>query len=139
SSRRLASIVSSGARCGVHTLIACDTRENLPAGIQLSDMRDHATTLVWKDRRYQLVDAVLADADLVLDQPPSEERMTEVLKRVGEASRDASRVEVPFKAVAPGEDDVWSRSSSKDIRVPLGRSGATKLQDLALGHGTAQH
>ncbi|MFG0293649.1 MAG: FtsK/SpoIIIE domain-containing protein [Phycisphaerales bacterium JB050] len=139
SARRLASIVSSGARCGVHTLIACDTRENLPAGIQLSDMRDHATTLVWKDRRFRLVDQVLADADLVLDEPPSEDRMTEVLKRVGEASRDASRVEVPFKAVAPGEDEVWSRSSAKDIRVPLGRSGATKLQDLALGHGTAQH
>ncbi|MFB3430149.1 MAG: FtsK/SpoIIIE domain-containing protein [Phycisphaerales bacterium] len=139
SARRLASIVSSGARCGVHTLIACDTRETLPTGIQLTDMRDHATTLVWRDGRYELVDDVLSDADLVLDQPPAEDRMTEVLKRVGEASRDASRVEVPFRAVAPTDDDVWSRSSAPDIRVPLGRAGATKLQELALGHGTAQH
>jgi hypothetical protein len=139
SARRLASIVSSGARCGVHTLIACDTRENLPAGIQLSDMRDHATTLVWREGRYELVDEVLSDADLVLDAPPSEERMTEVLRRVGEASRDASRVEVPFRAVSPGEDELWSRSSASDIRVPLGRAGATKLQDMVLGHGTAQH
>lgn len=139
SARRLASIVTSGARCGVHTLIACDTRENLPTGIQLSDIRDHSTTLVWRDGRYELVDPVLADADLALDEPPAEDRMTEVLKRVGEASRDASRVEVPFKAVAPPEDDVWSRSSASDIRVPLGRAGATKLQELEIGHGTAQH
>lgn len=139
SARRLASIVSSGARCGVHTLIACDTRETLPTGIQLADMRDHATTLVWRDGRYELVDDILSDADLVLDQPPAEDRMTEVLKRVGEASRDASRVEVPFRAVAPSEDDLWSRSSASDVRVPLGRAGATKLQELALGHGTAQH
>jgi len=139
SARRLASIVSSGARCGVHTLIACDTRENLPTGIQLSDIRDHSTTLVWRDGRYELVDPVLSDADLKLDEPPSEERMTEVLKRVGEASRDASRVEVPFKAVSPGEDDIWSRSSASEVRVPLGRAGATKLQELEIGHGTAQH
>lgn len=139
SARRLASIVSSGARCGVHTLIACDTRENLPTGIQLSDIRDHSTTLVWREGRYELVDPVLSDADLLLDEPPSEERMTEVLRRVGEASRDASRVEVPFKAVAPGEDELWSRSSASEIRVPLGRAGATKLQEMQIGHGTAQH
>ena len=139
SARRLASIVSSGARCGVHTLIACDTRENLPTGIQISDIRDHSTTLVWRNGHYELLDPVLSDADLCLEQPPGEDRMTDIVKRVGEAALDASRVEVPFKAVSPSEDDRWSRSSADDIRVPLGRAGATKLQELHLGRGTAQH
>ncbi len=40
SARRLASIVHSGPRCGVHTLIAYDSRQELPGGIDLKDIRE---------------------------------------------------------------------------------------------------
>ena len=35
---RLASIVSSGPRCGVYTLIGVDTRQPVPPGMQLDDL-----------------------------------------------------------------------------------------------------
>ncbi|MFO0874251.1 MAG: FtsK/SpoIIIE domain-containing protein [Phycisphaerales bacterium] len=33
----------------------------------------------------------------------------------------------------------WSRDSANELRVALGRAGATKLQDLMLGQGVSQH
>ncbi len=53
--------------------------------------------------------------------------------------RDANRVEVPFSFIAPKVDEYWSFDSSKGVDIPLGRSGATKLQHLKLGKGTSQH
>ena len=42
--RRLVSIVSSGARCGVYALILLDTKLQLPSGFQLKDSRTTAST-----------------------------------------------------------------------------------------------
>src|SRR5262249_37165572 len=36
--RRLLSIASSGARCGVYTLISVDTKQQLPSGCQIKDL-----------------------------------------------------------------------------------------------------
>ena len=59
--------------------------------------------------------------------------------RLGEANRDSNRIEVPFSFIAPKEGDRWSVDTSQELRVPIGRSGATKLQYLSLGKGTCQH
>ena len=34
---------------------------------------------------------------------------------------------------------MWSGSAATELRVPIGRTGATKQQFLSLGHGTRQH
>src|SRR5204863_10161852 len=47
--------------------------------------------------------------------------------------------ELPFAEIAPMESDRWTGDCSEEFRVPIGRSGATKLQDLTLGKGTRQH
>src|SRR5206468_1050317 len=39
----------------------------------------------------------------------------------------------------PSEAQVWSRSASTELQVPVGRMGATRLQMLRLGRGVAQH
>jgi DNA segregation ATPase FtsK/SpoIIIE, S-DNA-T family len=41
--------------------------------------------------------------------------------------------------VAPAENETWSVETTEELRVPIGRSGATKLQYLAIGKGTRQH
>ena len=71
---------------------------------------------------------------------PTRARFSEILHTVGEAARDANRVEVPFEFIAPKPDGVTGPSTaSKGVDVPLGRAGATKLQHLKLGKGTSQH
>lgn len=149
SARRLSSIVSSGARCGVHTIIVRDVREPMPKGIQEEDLRRGAVTLRWDRKlrdgeggfRVWLDEAgdAFGDRAVEMDAPPSDAVLTSLVQRVGEAAVDASRVEVPFGVVSPGESEFWSRSAASDVCVPLGRSGATKLQELSLGRGTAQH
>jgi len=48
-------------------------------------------------------------------------------------------VEVPFERIAPPREQWWRGDSCSGIRVPLGPAGARKVQELALGQGTAQH
>ncbi len=139
--RRLVSIASSGARCGVYTLISVDTRLKLPQNFDLADLQKGSVTLAWEpenDRmRWQIPD--LTQWPLALDMPPDDERFTAIVRAIGERAKDANRVEVPFETVAAPDDQWWTGDSRAGIDVPLGRAGATNLQYLRLGKGTSQH
>lgn len=137
--RRLSSVVHSGPRCGVHTLIAYDIRHELPADIDIEDVSANSIHLVYEDGRYVWQDRILRQFPLVLDQPPAEITLTRIMHIIGKAGADSARVEVPFEAIAPAEDQYWSLDSREELRVPLGRTGATRLQYLRLGRGVAQH
>lgn len=139
SMKRLASIVSSGARCGVHTLIAMDTRQKMLEGLDINDLQRTSLTIHSTDDGPRWIDDDFGDLPLVLEEPPQESFITRTLNLVGQESIEAGRVEVPFEVIAPPEDALWSLSTRSDFRVPLGRCGATKLQYLTLGRGTAQH
>ncbi len=76
---------------------------------------------------------------LSIDAPPPPELAIDLVHQIGAKSRDSSRVEVPFSHVAPPEDQIWSLDTTAELRVPIGRTGATKLQYLAIGKGTRQH
>jgi len=137
--RHLMSVISSGARCGVYTLMSVDMKQRLPHGFNLADLEQNAVKLVWKDQRFVCKDGDWEHLPLVLDPPPSQERFTQLLQRVGERAKSGSRVEVPFEFIAPKDNEWWSKQSASEIDVPLGRAGATKRQNLQLGHGTSQH
>ncbi len=137
--RRLASIISSGQRCGVYTMIATDVRESLPKGLDRSDLRGSGVTVFCGAETCEVRDDVLARYPLALDAPPGETSLTRIVQSVGKAASDASRVEVPFRVIAPEDGREWSMNSAGELRVPLGRTGATRQQLLTLGRGTAQH
>lgn len=137
--RRLLSVVSSGARCGVYTLLALDRKLPMPRGFDLADLEAMAMTLRWDGREFAWRHADCGELPVELDRPPEHERFTELVRRVGQAGLNADRVEVSFSHVAPGNDEIWSADSRRGIDVPLGRAGAMKLQHLRLGEGTSQH
>ena len=137
--RHLTSIVTSGARCGVYVLISVDMKQRLPHGFNIADLEHNAVKLVWKDQRFVCKDAEWEHCPLTLDFPPSQERFTELLQRVGERAKEGSKVEVPFEFIAPRDGQWWSKQSGTGIEVPLGRAGATKRQMMQLGKGTSQH
>ena len=66
-------------------------------------------------------------------------QVDEFVNAVGKQCREAARVQVPFEVVMPKPDHYWSVSSEGSISIPLGKSGADRLQYLVLGKGTAQH
>jgi S-DNA-T family DNA segregation ATPase FtsK/SpoIIIE len=73
------------------------------------------------------------------EPPPDGALISRLLKTIGEGAREGRRVEVPFAAVTPPAEKLWSGSTASGIRVPIGRAGADRLQYLDLGRGTAQH
>jgi hypothetical protein len=138
---RLAAIAAGGVPCGVLTLIAVDLSKPLPSGFSLDELRPHCAHMGWNTARRELEwdDADFAQLPLVLDQPAPAEFATRQIQKVGAAAKDAKRVEVPFEFIAPQREAWWTRDSRVAIDVALGKSGATKRQQLALGHGTSQH
>lgn len=137
--KRLASIAASGARCGVFMLIHWDRRLPMPSDFLPDDLRKHCFNLVAKQGRFEVPGKPLPGAELQMEMPPAPDRAIELVHRLGKLSRDSSRVEVPFEHVAPSDAEIWSEDTTTELRVPVGRTGATKLQYLAIGKGTCQH
>ncbi|MFO1485710.1 MAG: FtsK/SpoIIIE domain-containing protein [Verrucomicrobiaceae bacterium] len=130
---RLKSIVASGPRCGVFTLAHWDRRHNLPEGLGADDLRKNCVRLL----REKGVVSFGGINTLTLDPPVTDEVAAALAHQIGQASIDSNRVQVPFSVVAPKE--MWSESTTNELRIAIGRTGATKLQYLAIGKGTKQH
>ncbi|MBM3235694.1 ATP-binding protein [Candidatus Poribacteria bacterium] len=139
SARRLVSITQNGPRCGVYTLIIADTEKPLPYGFTLADLEQSTTVIAWNGQRFVWQDEDFKECLLELEALPGTELFDRILKTVGEAAKEASKVEVPFERVAPLPEQWWTGDSRNGLRVPLGPAGARKLQYLDLGQGTAQH
>ena len=166
--KRLQSIAASGPRCGVHLLIHWDQRKAAPVEFVPEELRKNAICIVPKGDGFVIASCpaergVPAPRDsagakevqraeqelrapaawdgvkLLLDSPPDAELATRLLHQIGKDSTDSYRVEMPFAEVAPEDDEIWSLDTTSELRVPVGRTGATKLQYLALGQGTRQH
>jgi DNA segregation ATPase FtsK/SpoIIIE-like protein len=137
--RRLRNIAASGARCGVYTLIHWDQRHALPPEFVPDELRKNSIGLIRTEKGFELSGWRKAGTRLVLDKPPSPEFATQFLHEVGQSGKDSNRVEVPFDQVAPPDAKLWTEETTEELTVPIGRSGATKLQQLAIGKGTRQH
>ena len=137
--RRLLKIAASGARCGVHTLIHWDRRHALPADFVAEELRKSSVCVTAKGQELTLAGLVASGLQLQLEPPPPADLATQLIQRIGRSSKDANRVEVPFAHVAPPAAEVWTQETAGELRVPIGRTGATKLQYLAIGKGTRQH
>lgn len=139
--RRLVSIASSGARCGVYTLISVDSKLKLPRNFDLADLEAHATTLEWssEQQRFCFQHDDLRGLPLEVESPPDDETFTTIVRSVGRLAKEGARVEVPFEQVTPPPEQWWTGDSRGTVEVPLGRAGARKLQYMRLGKGTSQH
>jgi DNA segregation ATPase FtsK/SpoIIIE, S-DNA-T family len=111
----------------------------LPPGFTFDLLRQNAVNLAWDGARLAWDDPDFGRFPLNLDPPPPPEFATPIIQRAGAAARDAKRVEVPFEFIAPSPDAWWTKDSRAGIDVALGKAGATKRQNLTLGHGTSQH
>lgn len=134
--RRFQNIIQAGPRCGVHAIVttAADKRKRNQAPLPQSTntFRVSRSGVKW-------LDADFAALPLTVDPLPSPAQCKQQLHEVGRAAAGARRVEVPFEVIAPPPEQYWTENSGEGISIPLGRSGATRLQHLSLGRGTAQH
>ncbi len=138
SAKRLASIVNSGPKCGVYVLAAADMRQRPPSWAPMAELERAGLRFMHTPRGFELKDDVLGSWPLTLDTA-AEEIFPDLIHAIGRATKDSSRVRVPFDLVSPRAGEVWTADAASSLRVPIGRAGATKLQSLELGEGTAQH
>ncbi len=137
--KRLMSIAQSGARCGVYALIHWDTRSPAPVGFKPEDLRSSAACLTCKTDSVIFTDDAIRGASVIPEPAPDPDFAIDFIHKVGQASVDSTRVEVPFETIAPSDEEFWSLKTVNELKVPIGRTGATKLQQLAIGKGTQQH
>ena len=135
--RRLTSIITSGARCGVFTILSFNSKLRMPRDFHRKDLEPHCLILDQRDGRYVWNNPAVGPLELAHEMPPEPKNVSDLVRTIGRMAKDAARVEVPFSAIAPQE--LWTGDAREEIDVPLGRSGARKLQHLRLGRGTAQH
>jgi len=137
--RRLVSIAQNGPRCGVYPLVVADTEQNLPYNFNMADLKQQMSVFTWNGERFVWQVPELQDYHLELDKPPEAEQFNVIVNAVGQAAKDANRVEVPFTRIAPPQAEWWQGDSSDGLTVPLGPSGARRVQQFILGQDTAQH
>ncbi len=139
--KRLQSILASGPRCGVYTLIHWDQRQPLPAGFVADELRKSSICIQTGHDGGAVLESEPSalEAQLVLDAAPDAELALALTHRIGAKNIDAGQVQVPFRAIAPTEEELWRSDATNELRVAIGRTGATKRQMLAIGKGTRQH
>ena len=137
---RMLSILRAGQRCGVHVILIRDPRAQLPDGITAEELAS-SCQVIRSDGAggFRFANGPYAALPLAFDAPLPDESLIPLLTRIGREAKTAARVEVPFDAIAPKPDVFWSMSSARNLRVPIGRAGATRLQSFLLGEGTSQH
>ncbi len=137
--RRLASIVQTGPRCGVYTILYVDSGAQILNELPVAELKRDATVLTWKQGRFVWDDPDFRKLTFLPTPAPEEGQILAILNKVGEEAKANKRVQVPFSFVAPAADAVWQSQSASGFDVPIGRAGATRRQYLRLGQGTSQH
>lgn len=137
--KRLESIVSSGPRCGVFTFMHTDLRATQPEGFTSTDAGLNRVALRLAGSRWELRGLKMQGLTITPESPPPSDQSLALLHRIGKASIDAGRVEVPFSQIAPAPSEYWTGDNTNELRIAIGRTGAVKHQMLAIGKGTRQH
>src|SRR5690606_14826316 len=98
----------------------------MPRDFAPADLEAPSFTLNYRDGRFTPKDPALAPFPLAVDSPPDPATIARLVDRVGRASKESVRVEVPFEYIAPKPEEVW-------------QAWATRRQWFSLGRRTAQH
>ncbi len=138
--KRLQSIAQSGPRCGIFTLIHWDPRQPSPDGFVPDELRKNSVCIRRAGNEFVLNEQQTSmGAALAFDSPPDPDLAVALVHKIGQSSIDSNRVQVPFSQIAPKPDEMWTLDTTNELRIPIGRTGATKFQYLAIGKGTRQH
>ena len=136
---QLSALVRIGWRCGVHVLVLHDTRQPLPAAIDVAWFASAGLMMSDRPNGFVLGHTALEGWDFRPDSTPPPGLALHLMSVIGREALRTRRVEVPFASVAPPTQSLWSQSAATHLHIPIGKRGADRLQYLDLGLGTAQH
>jgi hypothetical protein len=136
---RLAALLRSGPRCGVHVWMLADAARSLPPVLDPALVRAHGVVLRERDGHLQLDHEGARDLRFTPAPGPDPAQAAALVARTADQAVAAARVALPFALLAPPAEQLWTRRSAAGLAIPLGNCGAGRNQALELGRGTAQH
>lgn len=144
--RQLERIVQNGRRCGVYAIVVHDTAKKASYGVNEANITKHSLSFSLQHGAFfhnYGYDNAQESRSLVLDETPPEDLVRRVIKTIGEQSKEALKVEVPYRKLlqlAGIEGNCqWSASTANGIRIPLGPGNARVPRFLELGVGLSVH
>ena len=135
--KHLMALIESGIRCGVFVLMVCDKDKPWPSDLPLPQDQRLLQFSVDESGNWVLEHQGLQELSF---QPaanlPSEYR-SQLVSRIGRATVQAARVEVPLESLIPESDG--QGSTDDGIEIVIGSQGGHRQLALALGEGVRQH
>ncbi|MCH8013522.1 MAG: hypothetical protein IH823_01840, partial [Candidatus Dadabacteria bacterium] len=139
SAQRLLSIALNGPKTGVHIIATLDKNHPIPHGFQLSELERTGRVIEFNKNRIVLPDKAFWGYQFELDNLPSPEQFNRIAIPIGEASKTAQKVIVPFDQIVPDLSKWWQDYSGKGVSAPIGRFGAQDHLFFEFGQSTAHH
>ncbi len=139
SAQRLLSIALNGPKTGVHIIATIDKNHPIPHGFQLSELERTGRVIEFKKNRIVLPDKAFGGYQFELDNLPTPEQFNRIAIPIGEASKTAQKVIVPFDQIVPDLSKWWQDYSGKGVSAAIGRFGAQDHLFFEFGQSTAYH
>lgn len=140
----LQQIVATGKECGVYAVIMCNT-DNISATeakvqAQIKNIEAAATVYSLHNKGYSFVDGSGIDENMIftVDKPLSVQKIVSIAPLMKQGIKDAGRIVIDYKHIAPPKNRQFSCSSADGLVIPIGMSGASDIQYLTLGQPGSQ-
>ncbi|MDA3961696.1 MAG: FtsK/SpoIIIE domain-containing protein [Planctomycetota bacterium] len=136
---RLAGLVQHGPRCGIFCWAQAGAGQALPELIPRGEFASHGVLLQREPKGWMVPHATLRNWVCTPEPLPDAALFERLIDAVAEQTAACGTLALPLSAALPDASERWQRDSGRELRIPIGRSGADSIQDMVLGAGTAQH
>lgn len=145
--RQLERIVQNGGRCGVYAIIVHDVSKKPSYGVNEDNIAKHSLVFAETGGVFSWdsygIGELAGTVEVDLDRAPPEDLVKSIVQAIGESSKDALKVEVPYSKLLQlsgiDESRVWTGSTANGIQIPIGPGNARKPRFLELGVGLSVH
>jgi len=153
--KSLRAIMDSALRCGIWTILVCDSTRPWPPEMPLPEDRRLLRLSIDEEGRWHHGSPGFGDFPFLPTPSPPAMMRPELVRSIGIAAAQAARVEVPFaRLMSPAksgaaEQDAQEpravplppgdRISDGGLEIPIGVQGAGRIHTLRLGEGVKQH
>ena len=136
--KHLRALVESGLRCGVFTVLVCDSTKSWPSDMPLPATERLLHLSIDDSGKWQLDSDGLEGLPFQPAQSPPLAMRNQLVEQIGQAAVAASRVEIPLGTILAKVEEAKG-STDDGIEIAIGSQGANRSLSLELGEGVRQH
>tara|TARA_R110002049_G_scaffold4601_5_gene32402 strand:+ start:566730 stop:570806 length:4077 start_codon:yes stop_codon:yes gene_type:complete len=136
--KHLRALIESGPRCGIFTVIVCDSTKPWPIDMPMPSGDRVLKIDLCDDGTWHVDQDGIRDLPFQPASSPPPAMRDDLIQRVGTDAVNASRVEIPLDNLLQIVDEGQGKTDS-GIEIVIGSQGANRSLDLALGEGVRQH